>query len=514
MADEERVDLRERTTAARVVAGGLWSALAGGLAPFLLLVQSVVAARFLGPTRMGQQSFIAWVELTAALVLSAGTAQTLNRYVGATAAAHRGAEMRSVLGTLTRLQVLVSGVPVLVFSLAIAPHQPSALQAPWVLAGVGAGLLIAQAVPAAMLTALQQWRRQAVISLTTGALATVATVIVLALGGGLTGMFAVESAAFCVSGVWSTRRARMAIAGTLPAPVPAPELRREVFRYAVIATCQSTLAYLVWQRSEFVFLEHYGTASEIAVYSIAFATVLGLQRLPEGLTQTLVPSLAVLVGGAERERLRLAVARAMRLMWTLSAPLAAGLMAVGPRALRLVYGADYSGTGSVVVVLVLALPAVLVARVAASVLHASGRVRTVLACLSVGIAVDVALCLLLIPRHGAIGAAIANTSAQVTVAVLEIGCARAALGALDGAWWHQARATFAAVGCGGAAYGVVWAVPGVAGLVAAIAAGAVSYALLLRAMRPVTAADREWLFGLAGPRLRSRLGRVVTALIA
>ncbi|MDQ1703778.1 MAG: hypothetical protein QOF18_144 [Frankiaceae bacterium] len=512
MGDEPSVDLRRQTTAANVISGGLWTALANGLAPILLLLQSVVAARFLGPTRMGQQSFIAWVELTASLALSAGAANTLSRYLGAEVAAGRGGEMRAVLRTFTRLQVASGLLPAAVLALVVAPRAPTGLRGAWVLAGVCAALLVAQAVPSTVLVALQQWRKQAVISVVTGVLATAGTVVVLAAGGGITGMFAVEAVALVGSGLWSAREALALVRTMMPRARPAGGLLGEVLRYAGFASVQSTLAYVVWQRSEFFFLDRYSSARQIAMYSIAFATVLGLQRLPESLTQTLVPSLAVLIGAGERERLAVAVSRSLRLLWTASVPLVAGLMAVGPLALRLIYGNDYRASGPVLVILITVLPAVLVARVAGAVLHAAGRVRTVLACLATAVVVDIALCVLLVPAHGARGAAVANIGAQGLATALEVGYARRIVGRLRVSWWRMLAGTLAAAACGGVAYAVTVALPNVAGLVIGIVAGAVAYLVAFLLLRPVADEDLEWLEGIAGARLGGRVGSVLRRL--
>jgi O-antigen/teichoic acid export membrane protein len=508
MADEPRSDLRSRTTASNVLAGGLWSVLTNSLAPMLLLMQSVVAARFLGPTRMGQQSFIAWVEISTAFALSAGASGTLSRYIGATIAAERGGQMRDVLRTFTRLQLAVAVVPVILLAGVLGPRAGGSLHAAWTLAGVGAGLLVAQAVPSTVLVALQQWRQAAVISLVTGAVATGATVAVLAAGAGITGMFAVETASLAVSGVWSTRRALRAVAASMPPVEPAGPLRREVFRYAGFATVQMGFAYVVWQRSEFFFLDRYSPARQIALYSIAFASVLALQRIPEGLTQTLIPSLAVLVGGGERERLAATTGRALRLVWSTSLPLAAGLLAMGPLALRLVYGNSYRGTGPVIAILVTVLPLAMLARVGASVLHAFARVRTVLGCLATAVGTDVVVCVLLVPRHGAVGAAVANICAQAVAAGLEVLYARRAVGPLQIGWWRSGAAVLAAAACGGAAYGVVLALPNAGGLVLAVAVGIVAYGGAFVLFRPIADADLRWLEGVAGQRFGGRLAAV------
>ena len=67
------------TTGARVVRGGLWKMLANALPQLYALVLSVVAARYLGPSGMGRQSFIAFIEATTITLLSGSFSLALMR---------------------------------------------------------------------------------------------------------------------------------------------------------------------------------------------------------------------------------------------------------------------------------------------------------------------------------------------------------------------------------------------------------------------------------------------------
>ena len=64
------------TTGARVVRGGLWKMLANALPQLYTLVLSIAAARYLGSSGMGRQSFIAFVEAATITLLSASFSPT------------------------------------------------------------------------------------------------------------------------------------------------------------------------------------------------------------------------------------------------------------------------------------------------------------------------------------------------------------------------------------------------------------------------------------------------------
>src|SRR5205823_6381212 len=110
-----------------------------------------------------------------------------------------------------------------------------------------------------------------------------ATILVLALGGGITGMVAVQlGVAVAILGAVSILARRRLDAAAPVAADPGP-LRRSVLRYAGSALAGSLITLIVFRRSEFFFLEHYTGDREVALYSISFAAVTTLVLVPQAL---------------------------------------------------------------------------------------------------------------------------------------------------------------------------------------------------------------------------------------
>jgi hypothetical protein len=76
-------DAATATTGASVLASVAWKKASTFVPQLCVLVQSIVAARFLGPSRRGLQSFIAFVETALITALSGGFSGTLTPAVGA-----------------------------------------------------------------------------------------------------------------------------------------------------------------------------------------------------------------------------------------------------------------------------------------------------------------------------------------------------------------------------------------------------------------------------------------------
>ena len=65
--------------------------------------------------------------------------------------------------------------------------------------------------------------------------------------------------------------------------------------------------YVIWTRSELLVLDRVSVDAQIALYSIAFATVAGLARIPEAIARVTMPAVATLIGAGEMHRVALGV---------------------------------------------------------------------------------------------------------------------------------------------------------------------------------------------------------------
>lgn len=498
------------TSGARVLGGGLWKVVSSILPQLYSLVVSVVAARYLGPHLMGRQSFIAFVELSTIGLLSGGMSGSLMRYTGETLGRGDRAGVRSLVAAAWRLELAAAAVGgAVLVGAGIAGANPTGA---WVLAGVAAALGILQTVPSACLVGLQRWRQASLAGLVTGGVGSGATVLVLVLGGRLTAMFAVEAAVSAAVLAWTSRLATKEVRALAPRAVPAPEQRRGMNRFALVASVAVVLDLVVWRRSEFFFLKHYSTESEIAFYSIAFALTNALVRVPGTIGGVITPAVATLFGAGDRDRIRDGYARALRLLVLVTLPLMAGGLALGPRVVSLVWGQAYERAGDVLIVLVAASILTPLAVLSHSLLTGMGQLRVPIAADTVAACVDVGLAFLLIPRYGAIGAAFANSGAQLTSTLPLLAYSLAQTGSLRWAGGTVARTAIVAAVAAGAAAGVVHALGGWLGLVAATVVGLVVLVLLAPRVRVMTRADADWLATAAGSRLGGNVGRLARFL--
>jgi O-antigen/teichoic acid export membrane protein len=495
----------------RALVGGIWTA-ASTLSPYVYtLLTSIVAARVLGPDDMGRQSFIAFVVMTVQQVSTQGIGYSIVRYTGDLVGQGRQNRIRSLVrfGWLLAVPVSILAAAVLLL-VAVGGADPRGAWAFGALAVLAGGL---NQVPVRVLIGIQRWRSQSVVLLVTGAVSVVATIVVLAIGWGITGMLAVTAASALGILVWSFRLMQRCLAA-LPRPsLPLGAMRRDVLLFALGNYGPFVLTFIVAQRSEFFFLERSSSDAQIALYSIAFAFLLALLAVPTGVRMVVIPSVATLIGAGDLERVRRGFSRLVRLSILVTVPVTAGALALGPTLLSLVYGSQYSGAGDVLLILLLPLPLVPLASAGAALVIGFGRVKVPTLVSGIAAAVDIIAAVLLVPRYGAIGAATANSLAATASAVTVLPYCRSLVGDIDISVRHVVRIVLASAVAGATARLVLVDFgTGLASFIAATVVGIVGFAFLAVVFKVVPAADGEWLAGVARERGARSVERAVRAL--
>lgn len=495
----EAQDLGAQTTGSSVMRGGAWT-LAASIVPQLqILVLSIVAARFLAPDAMGRQSFIAFVASSVVLVGTAGLPAGLSRFVAELQGARLGGVARTLFWWTWRIELATAALGVA--GLGTAALLGASPVGAWALAALGCGLAVLQTVPSALLTGVQRWRQATLTGMVTGLVSVPATIAVLAAGGGITGFFAVEAATLAVNLAWIGTLARGVLVELPPGQPVSERYRRDYFQFAAATTLFSFIELIVWRRSEFVFLASYTSNEQIALYSIAFAASTALTRLPEAITAVTTPAVASLAGAGQHDRIRAGYWRGLRLMVLVTPVIAAGAAALGPEALELLYGSDYSGVRPVFLLLIAPLPLLPLLTLTQAVLFALGRLRFLVVVGLAATAVNVTLDFVLIPVYEAVGAALANAGAQVAAGVPGLLYAGRMFGPVDLPWAAVLRSAATAAATGLVSFGTTELVGGLPGVAAGAVTGGLTLFLVGALLHPLIATDAEWLSGLSSNRL-------------
>jgi len=152
----------------------------------------------------------------------------------------------------------------------------------------------------------------------------------------------------------------------------------------------------------------FGMQPYVAYFKIAsslVSTVQGVASVP--LSYTIAAVLGRTFLDKDHERLRRAYATMSRVLLLSMVPLSVGLAALAGPAIRLLFGEEFMPTKAALQVLILLQMVVTVFPYSGSILHTYEKYRHLLVTGVLGILVSVGSCILLIPRLGHVGAALA-----------------------------------------------------------------------------------------------------------
>lgn len=386
---------------------GLWST-AGSLSTALLVtVAGVVTARLLGPEDFGVYVYAVFVYAAASQLAVWGLPGAVTRFVATTRAAGDAGAERAVVsrGVLAAAGgSAAASVALVAASFAgVLPRSPSIVLAALVVLSLGPIQVLVS-----LLSGRERFRALALWQMGTGVLNPALTVAVLVAGGSVLAVLTVDVITTAVG---------LAVLWLVARPV---HLRRRqppppgFWRYTTAYAGLIVLGIVVFQRSEILILERFGTSSDVALYGVAFGLAQLVVRLTGPALGVLTPAFARLQG-QQPEHQQASVQRAVDLAVLLGACLSGVGAVLAQSAVVLLYGERYSGAGVAAALLLSVSWLVLVNGVLTAVAQAGAHMRVLVLVNGVAAVFNIVSGIVLIAAFGVVGAAVANASAQSAV---------------------------------------------------------------------------------------------------
>ncbi|WP_229072088.1 lipopolysaccharide biosynthesis protein [Actinoplanes sp. DH11] len=464
------------------------SALAGGTG----VVVTWVVARTLGAEQAG-----AFFAATAAFVLAGGLAKLgTNTGLVYWPARLRATGRSHLLGACLRTGI----PPVAVFSLVLAAAMWTAAPAiarltagesPHLVTEHAAGLRVlavflpAQALTDVLLTVTRGYRAMRPTVLLDKVLRSGLQLVAVSAAGVATLWLAASLPVFALAWAapylpvailagWAARSAYLSHRppGVTTRPEERRRLRREFWRFTG-PRALAAVAQLALQRVDVLLVAALGGLAPAAVYAVAGRFVVLIQFANQGLSQSVQPRLAEALSTGDSAAANRLYQTATGWLVLVTWPINLLVIACAPWYLRL-FGAEYAAGRPVVLVLAGAMLVATGCGMVDMVLAMAGRTSMNLGNVLVALVVMVGLDLLLIPRHGALGAAVALASAVVVNNLLPLAQVHRSTGLHPFGTGTRAAALLS-LGCFGVLPAAVTALAGPAGLAPALAVAAPAY---------------------------------------
>jgi len=387
---------------ASLVANGLATLAARLLVPVFSFAIGIAVARLGGSALLGQYVELVAIALVAQTLAGAGLPPLVTREVAA-----RGGHAGALLPVAYRLGLSSGALASLLFALYVALVVPAAQWS-------AAAWLALSIVPSAwigaqegVLMGVQRHPRLAAVACAEGAVKLAAAGIVLASGGGLVGLCAGVTLGRVVALVLGHRLVRSARAeavsdgGAADAPGAFSALARELVPFAATVT----LAMLYF-RQDVMVVGALRSEGETGLYGVAATLYAMTLLLPNAAMAAIYPRLAAAFV-LSPAGFRAATLRTTGLLVGAGAAVALVLVLVAAPLVRLLYGPAFEGAVPVLRLLAALLPLHGANAALGQAMQAARLQRAMLAMTAVTVVANLAALLVLVPRYGIEGAAVA-----------------------------------------------------------------------------------------------------------
>ncbi len=468
---------------------------------------NIIAARLLGPAGSGKVAYALWVATSAAAVADMGLPQTLLRNAGALAGT--GDEWKGLVRAALRaflVSVLMVGAAILAFAAMTYAWRDARHAWFWVVTAV---LFLSYAF-SAFSTAVARGRNrfgQTAVSTAIGGALQVPLVLAGAWLLGPTGALFGYAARYLPQALRLRHYVDRAVPASSQALTPA---MRSYGRYMWLS---DLIEILVLSRVEFLFLGFFFSSTGIGY----FAAGLGLAGLIEQVMLQISPALIVNFTDAhakgDHAALQAAYSRVIRMVALVMLPVSFGGAAIMPDLLPLVFGDAFEPAVPAAATLLAFVWIAGLSVIPWGMIGAAGRSELLLRVQIVCGLLTVLLLSVMVPLAGLEGAAASRAAITTLTFVLLAITAWKKIGAAVPVA-ALARNVLAAAFCAAAAGIAVYFLDGPPAIILAIPAGAVAYALAVRLLRLMEAADGRLLMESLGGKLPGPSRPLVSGLLA
>jgi O-antigen/teichoic acid export membrane protein len=472
------------TTIAR---NSLWYSIETGTNFILTFATSIAVARYIGPTKLGYFLYVWWAVQVATTVGSLGIPSATRKYMSEFYGRKDLGVVRAVFFRTLQLQL---GLALLIATVGLTlvawRGEPEYRAVSFFMVG---------SILPYMVNSIAAQANMAFEDLSANVPASLVSTFVFVAGVGLSLWFGWGLLGISV-GLLTMRSAEVVVRlapcigriRKLPrAPLP-DAIRRRMFVFSGKSMVLLILGLVVWDRSELFFLKNFcADIRQVAFYSVAFNITERLLVIPQVFGQAAGTTVMVQFG-RDKSRLPALVAASARYLGLIAFPVHLGLAAMAGSVMFLIYGSQYGP----------AVPALTIAAIlgiskafflpAQNLLESTENQSAIIRWGLISTALNISLDLLLIPKFGAIGAAIANGTTQ-TFSVIALWSVAWRLFEVRLPVKLLAKFALIAVLMALGVHLLVRPLPALAAAIVGPAFGAVFYVVMLRLTRSLGAAD-------------------------
>jgi O-antigen/teichoic acid export membrane protein len=386
----------------------------------------ILLARFLGPEDYGIYSFLMWFISFAQLFVNLGLGNMVIRYLAEAIGRKDSQEINQLVGLALWIRIAASVIiiaVIIVFAQFWANLFGSPTSGPFfIIIAVGILPNVLNFLISSIFGGFQKYEYAAYVMLISNPLRALGIVIVCVLGFGVREILWASIFSWVVGvvvGLLLLRRL-LPLGSLLTRPSLNPVTKRAL-KYTVIMTGIFFMGYFMVQKAEIFFLGIYQSTEAVGFYTIAFLLAqnsIGL--ILQVFSGVLVPAVSEQFARGDIDRVRAIYVTSARYLMMLGLPLALGGIGLAAPIIKVFYGTEYTSAISLLQVLLLPFAFLAISNAATGVLYGMDKPSPVLKVGGVLTVIGIGLDFWLIPKYGAMGAAIGSSVPRVVSSVLYI----------------------------------------------------------------------------------------------
>lgn len=190
-------------------------------------------------------------------------------------------------------------------------------------------------------------------------------------------------------------------------------LKKRIAKYSLSVSGIIIIDAIVWQKSEIFFLERFSPPEEIAFYSLAFTIGYIAMQIPGIFSSLLIPYFSGIYGQGDKPGLKKGYTYSTRYLALIAFPIGISGAILSAPLIELVYGSEFRNAAIPAQIILVFNSFGAVSRASSAILYGTEEQGFILKWGSIIAIFNIILNLILIPKYGATGAAIANSSAQM-----------------------------------------------------------------------------------------------------
>lgn len=514
MAETTSAAAPKTSTTRTVTANSIWYGLETGLSVLMVFLTSIPIARALGPEQLGYFNYLQWLCGISAGLGSMGIPAAITKFMALYLSRGDGASARALFRYTLRAQsILAFAITAVGMGLIIAFGDPVRRGVSLLQVAVILPVMLTQ-IPTWANVATEQMRKNVASGIVADLVYLGAVWLSLSLHWNLMGIALGMLAAKIVECVMRFRVAQQWIR-EYPVGSLSPGEKKPIFRFASQQLYMSVIGALLWNKSDVVLLRWLSSdIRQVTFFTLAFNIIEKVVLLPQIIGGAMSVSLLAKTGD-DPEKATKMTATATRYMLLFSAPLLLGLYVVAGPLVRVLYGPRYVETAPILAMAALLAMVKPLMGPAEALFRITAKQGRMLVWATICTVLNLGLDALLIPRHGAWGAAIGNGVGQGVLVVGYVAITVIWFGVeLD--YGTFARILLSAAAMWPAAWLFNRMLPGTAALAADVLAGAAVFVAMLRLTGALQKADLNRVGDVASmlpARLRPAAGATIRLLL-